>query len=133
MKKLIIVSSIVLLSACGGRQDADAPVDTVEVEAPAEVMSLNETTWSFTMDGQDIVESIDAEGNYIANAGEAHFDHVTYVLKDGMQCFTSAMNDDGEECWTAPTEMAVGDSYEISSDKGQTLTVTRLEYQPMSM
>jgi hypothetical protein len=96
-------------------------------------MSLHETTWTFTRDGKQIQESIDASGNYIANAGEEHIDHGSYALVDGKQCFTSAMTDEGQECWTAPANVAVGESVDITSDKGEQLTVTRQEYVPMTM
>lgn len=133
MKKLIVVCSIAALAACGSPETVEEDVAVVEADAPAEVMSLNETSWTFVMDDKEILESIDADGNYIANAGDEHFDHGTYVLVDGMQCFTSAMNDEGQECWTTPAQIAVGESMDITSDKGQALTVTRVEYEPLTM
>lgn len=133
MKKLIAVCSIAALAACGSPETVEEDVAVVEADAPAEVMSLNETSWTFVMDDKEILESIDADGNYIANAGDEHFDHGTYVLLDGMQCFTSAMNDEGQECWTTPAQIAVGESMDITSDKGQALTVTRVEYEPLTM
>lgn len=133
MKKLIVVCSIAALAACGSAETVEEDVAVVEADAPAEVMSLNETSWTFVMDDKEILESIDADGNYIANAGDEHFDHGTYVLVDGMQCFTSAMNDEGQECWTTPAQIAVGESMDITSDKGQALTVTRVEYEPLTM
>lgn len=133
MKKLIAICSIAALAACGSPETVEDDVAVVDTEAPAEVMSLNETSWTFVMDEKEILESIDAEGNYIANAGDEHFDHGTYVLVDGMQCFTSAMNDEGQECWSSSPQVAVGESMDITSDKGQELTVTRVEYQPLAM
>lgn len=133
MKKLIVVCSIAALAACGSPETVEEDVAVVEADAPAEVMSLNETSWTFVMDDKEILESIDADGNYIANAGNEHFDHGTYVLVEGMQCFTSAMNDEGQECWTTPAQIAVGESMDITSDKGQALTVTRVEYEPLTM
>ncbi|WP_338245393.1 hypothetical protein [Aurantiacibacter hainanensis] len=135
MKKFLVISSIVALAACGEPATEEETVVAAEpaAEAPAEVMSLNETSWTFVMDDTEILESIDAEGNYIANAGDEHFDHGTYELVDGMQCFTSAMNDDGQECWTAPATMEIGESADITSDQGAELTVTRVEYEPLTM
>jgi hypothetical protein len=136
MKKLILLAGAALLAACGDRQ-ANAPeaedANVAAAEAPAEVMSLHETTWTFTRDGKAIQESIDASGNYIANSGDEHVDHGTYALVDGKQCFTSAMTDEGQVCWTAPENIEVGESVEITSDKGEKLTVTRTEYVPMTM
>lgn len=133
MKKLIAICSIAALAACGSPEPAEEGVVVEDTEAPAELMSLNETSWTFVMDGKDILESIDADGNYIANAGDEHFDHGTYVMVDGMQCFTSAMDDEGQVCWSTPPEVAVGESMDITSDQGESLTVTRVEYEPLTM
>ncbi len=133
MKKLIAIASVAMLAACSSPESEEGTAEVTEAEAPAEAMSLNETTWTFTMDDKDIVESIDASGNYIANAGDEHFDHGTYEIVDGQQCFTSAMNDEGQECWTTPAQINVGESVDLTSDKGQQLTVTRVEYKPLTM
>jgi len=133
IKKLIAACSIAALAACGSPETVEEDVAAVDTEAPAEVMSLNETSWAFVMDDKEILESIDADGNYIANAGDEHFDHGTYELVEGMQCFTSAMNDEGQVCWSTPAQVAVGESMDITSDQGENLTVTRVEYQPLTM
>lgn len=138
MKKLILLAGAAMLAACGDRQAAapeanEANVAAAGTDAAAQAMSLHETTWTFTRDGKQIQESIDASGNYIANAGDEHVDHGTYALVDGKQCFTSAMTDEGQVCWTAPATIEVGESVEITSDKGEKLTVTRQEYVPMTM
>ena len=84
-------------------------------EATPAAFQLNETTWTFTdKDGKAVQESIDASGNYIANAGEKHVDHGTSVMKDGKACFTSAMDKQGETCWTTqPVE--IGQSMETTA------------------
>ena len=133
MRKLIAICGIAALTACGSPASVEEDVAVVETEAPAEVMSLNETSWTFVMDEKEILESIDADGNYIANAGDEHFDHGTYELVDGMQCFTSAMNDEGQVCWTTPAQVAIGESMDITSDQGENLTVTSVEYQSLTM
>ena len=107
--------------------------DTTDNSVLPAAMSLNETTWTYTdKDGKKIEESIDAAGNYISTAGTAHDDHGTYVAKDGKACFTSAMNSDGESCWTVQ-DVAVGGSFETVSDKGEKMTVTRTAYVPKQM
>ena len=133
MKKLFVISSVAMLAACGSPEAEEETVAVAETEATAEVMSLNETTWTFTQDDMQITESIDASGNYVANAGDEHFDHGTYELIDGKQCFTSAMNDEGQECWATPANIEVGESIDITSDKDAQLTVTRQEYEPLTM
>ena len=129
MKKFLAITGVALLVACGSPEVEE---DIVEV-APAETMSLHDTTWTFEMDGQEITESIDASGDYIANAGDEHYDHGTYVMVDGKQCFTSAMNDEGQMCWTTPASVEVGESVDITSDSGEQLTITRVQYEPLTM
>jgi hypothetical protein len=101
---------------------------------PAE-FQLNETSWSFVDPDKKVkaIESIDASGNYIENAVSGkHIDHGTAVMKDGKACFTSAMNNNGEDCWTTHP-VKVGHSMKTMSDKGQKLTVTRVAYKPLKM
>jgi hypothetical protein len=133
MKKLFLFAGVAILAACNGQQ-ATAPADETNVVAEADAtMTLHETTWTFTSDGRDLQQSIDAQGNFIVNAGDEHVDHGTYALVDGKHCFTSAMTDEGQDCWTAPANIEVGESVEVTSDRGETLTVTRQEYEPMTM
>ena len=95
---------------------------------------LNETTWTFVdkKDGK-LKESIDADGNYIAQTvGGKHIDHGTAVMKDNKACFTSAMTNEGEVCWTTRT-VKIGHSFVTRNDKGRKLKVTRVKYTPLSM
>ncbi len=140
MKRLVLIAGIAALAACGQREAAPAEnadmngaeVNMEAAEATPAAFQINETTWTFTRDGKNIQESVDASGNYIANAGEEHVDHGTVVMKDDKACFTSAMDQEGELCWTTtPTE--IGQSFETTSDKGEKLTVTRVAYVPMTM
>jgi hypothetical protein len=142
MQKLLLIAGFAALAACGQKQESSATEDAnvalaepdanAASEATPAAFQLNETTWTFTRNGDSIQESIDASGNYIANAGEKHIDHGTSVMKDGKACFTSAMDKEGETCWTTqPVE--IGQSMETTSDKGEKLTVTRVAYVPMSM
>ena len=134
MKRLIAMSAAVLLASCGSPAEEDTTaVAEAEAEAPAEAMALNETTWTFTREDQALTESIDAAGQYIVNAGEEHFDHGTYVMVDGKHCFTSAMTEEGQVCWTSPASVAVGETVDVTSDKGETLSVTRVDYQALTM
>ena len=142
MRKLLLIAGLAALAACGQKQESSATEDAnvalaepdanAAAEATPAAFQLNETTWTFTRNGDAIQESIDASGNYIANAGGKHVDHGTSVMKDGKACFTSAMDKEGETCWTTqPTE--IGQSMETTSDKGEKLTVKRVAYVPMSM
>ena len=140
---IIAASSCLLLAACqeaetpqtdANAAEANAAAAPANAAAPVALASINETTWEFTdpETGKAIQESVDATGKYIANAGAEHFDHGTAVMKDGKACFTSAMNNEGEICWSDPM-IAVGQSGETTSDKGEKLTVKRVAYTPLTM
>ena len=108
--------------------DANTSADA-NLAAPAS-FQINETSWEFTRKGQAQTESVDANGNYVAWSGDKHLDHGTAVMKGDKACFTSAMDREGEICWTtSPTE--VGQSFETTSDKGEKLTVKRVAYMPV--
>jgi hypothetical protein len=124
MRFTIFLTAAVLIST------ASAPI---AAKAPA--FQLNKTSWSFVDPEKKVKarESIDADGNYVENAVSGkHIDHGTAVMKDGKACFTSAMNSDGEMCWTT-RPVAIGHAMVTKNDKGEKLTVTRLKYTPMSI
>ncbi len=140
MHKMMLFVAVAALAGCS-QEKAAAPAEDANAAAEANAaapaatpaaMSLNETTWTFTMDGKPIEESIDASGNYIATTGTEHFDHGTVAMVDGKACFTSAMDKEGPECWTVK-DTAVGGSEETTSDKGGKLTVTRVAYVAKTM
>ena len=94
---------------------------------------LNQTTWTFVDKGKKVIESIDADGNYMENTVSGkHLDHGTAVMKGKKACFTSAMTKAGEECWTT-TPVRVGHSMMTTNDKGRKLRVTRVAYRKLSM
>ena len=136
--RLIILTATACLALAGcNRADAPAAANDANAAAPAATPAavvINETSWEF-IDNESkkpIFESVDANGNYISNSGTEHIDHGTVVAKDGKACFTSAMTDEGEVCWTDP-KLEVGQSGETTSDKGEKLTVKRVEYKPLTM
>jgi len=153
MHKLILLTAAAALAACSQERAADPAVENSAAEAnmavdnmadanmadanmaaPVALASINETTWEFTDNEtkKPIQESVDASGKYIAVSGKEHIDHGTAVMKDGKACFTSAMDKEGEVCWTDPM-LAVGQSGETTSDKGEKLTVKRTAYVPLTM
>ena len=149
MHKLILVAAIAALAGCQQEaaappaedanlaMDANAAVDANSADANltgTALASLNETTWEFTdaKTGKPVQESVDATGKYIAVSGKEHMDHGTAAMKDGKACFTSAMTKEGEDCWTDP-KIAVGATGESTSDKGEKLTLKRVEYVPLTM
>jgi len=124
MRLTICLTAAVALTASSTPADAKS--------AP---FQINETTWSFVEHGKKVRETIDKDGNYIENAVSGkHIDHGTAVMKGGKVCFTSAMNNEGEMCWTAPrTALKIGQSFVAKSDKGQKLRVTRIKYTVLKM
>ena len=107
-------------------------VSSTQVVAKS-TFQINSTSWKFIQKGQSLRMSVDANGNYIENtAAGKHKDHGTVVMKGDKVCFTSAMNSEGEDCWTT-RPVSVGHSMMTKSDKGEKLTVTRVKYSPLSM
>jgi len=129
MRLTICLAAAILVNFASSQAGAKG----VSPAAKPATFQLKETTWTFTRNGTNIRESIDAKGNFIANAVDGkHIDHGTSVMKGDKACFTSAMTKDGEVCWTTkPVE--IGQSMETVSDKGEKLTVSRVAYVPMSM
>jgi hypothetical protein len=112
---------------------ADANVATTDANAvDMATNNYNESSWEFTYKGKPMLESIDASGNFITVSGKEHIDHGTVAVKGSKVCFTSAMDKEGEECWQDPM-LAIGESGESVSDKGEKVTVKRVAYQPLTM
>jgi hypothetical protein len=128
MRVFICFAGAVAFCAMSGQADAKAAPKLAAFQ-------LNHTTWTFMDKGKRVRESIDEDGNYIENtAGGKHLDHGTVVMKDRKACFTSAMTNEGELCWTTPRRsLAVGRSFVTRSDKGRKLKVTRVRYTKLSM
>ena len=131
MKKLVVIAGAAALSACGAPEAEEVEAPVIETEEVVEVAPLTDTTWTFGRDDKDYIESIDANGDYLVDEDGVHYDHGTYVLVDGKHCFTSAMTDEGELCWTMPPVVAIGETVEATRDDGAQLTVTRQEYQAL--
>lgn len=140
----IVMTSLAVLAlmACNNAETTN-DVNTADANMAAEAnmamdanamapagFEIKETSWEFTQDGKAQTETIDASGNYVAWAGTEHIDHGTAVMKGDKACFDSAMDQEGETCWTtSPTE--IGQSFETTSDKGEKLTVKRIAFTPV--
>ena len=150
MRKILLLAGMAALAACN-QQPAEEPGNEPDIALDAnaatdanaaadsnmtgaELASINETSWEFTdpESGKPMRESVDSAGKYITVSGSEHIDHGTAVLKDGKACFTSAMTKEGETCWTDP-KVAIGESGQTTSDKGEKLTVKRVAYAPLTM
>jgi hypothetical protein len=100
--------------------------------AKATTPQVNHTTWAYVYKGKKTHLTIDADGNYIENTVSGkHIDHGTAAIKDGKLCFDSKMGQP-EQCWTMKS-IGVGHSFVSTSDKGQKLRVTRVNYVTLKM
>ena len=139
MRTVMTAVTVLALAACDRPAEPTNDLNTVEDNMTMDTnamdtnavmpaaFQINETTWEFTREGKAQTESVDANGGYVAWSGDEHLDHGTAVMKDGKACFTSAMDQEGEVCWTTqPTE--IGQSMETTSDKGEKLTVKRVAF-----
>lgn len=116
-----------------GTAPAAAPAAAAAPSTQPATFQLMETSWTYTRNGTKVQESVDAKGNWIANSADGkHLDHGTSLMKGDKACFTSLMTKEGELCWTTKP-LAVGESFETVSNKGEKLTVTRVGYTPLSM
>ena len=139
MRKVMVSLAVLALVACNKPPETTNDMNAVDENAAMETnaadanmampaaFEIKGTSWEFTRNGKATTETVDATGNYVAWAGAEHIDHGTAVMKDDKACFTSAMDKEGEICWTtAPTD--VGQSFDTTSDKGEKLTVKRIAY-----
>jgi len=140
MKKFALLAAVAALTACAQSESVDNAAadntanDMAMNEATPAAMSLNGTTWEYYVDGAKRVTSIAPDGNYITQDGDGgHVDHGSYVQKEAGDCFTSAMNDEGEICWTTAENVEIGASDEATNDRGQSGSFTRVEYREMTM
>ena len=129
MRILMCSLAVLALVACGRpaetANDANSAMEANAVTPAA--FQLNQTTLEFTSDGKLVTETIDADGNYVVWAGSKHIDHGKMVMKGDRACFDSAMDQEGESCWTtAPTE--IGQSWEATNDKGEKLIIKRIDF-----
>jgi len=142
MRLTICLTAAVALCACSKPAESppateNAAQNVAEANSAAAAtptaMQINETSWTYTnKDGTKVQESVDASGKYVSTstAGK-HIDHGKAWVQDDKVCFDSAMDKEGESCWTAK-QTEIGQSTEVTSDKGEKLTVTRIAYVPPS-
>jgi hypothetical protein len=147
MHKLVLLTAVAALAACTQERAADPAIENdlnaanvanesvdANMAAPVALASINETTWEYTdpKTKKPMQESVDATGKYITVSGKEHIDHGTAVMKGGKACFTSAMDKEGEVCWSDPM-INPGQSGETTSDKGEKLPIKRTDYVPLTM
>ena len=134
MHKIMLIAAVAALSACQQKpaepaNDANLAVANEAPAATPAAFSILGTSWEYidSKSKKAVTESIDTSGAYVTWAGAEHVDHGTAVDKGGKACFTSAMNKDGEMCWTDP-KIEPGASGETVSDKGEKLAIKRIAF-----
>ena len=103
-------------------------VTSTAVAAKGPAFEIKNTSWTF-VDPEKKVKARESVENALSGK---HLDHGTAVMKDGKACFTSAMNSDGEMCWTT-RPVKIGHSMVTTNDKGEKLQVKRVAYVPKTM
>ena len=134
MRTVMTSLAVLALVACNKPADtatenvAEANLaNTANTVEPGRPFKIAGTSWQFTQNNKAMNETIDEAGAYVQWAGAEHVDHGTAVMKDDKACFDSAMDKEGEVCWTtSPVE--IGQTLERTSDKGEKLSVTRVAY-----
>lgn len=130
MKRFLVLA---YATFCAVSCSPDGPAKTeqktgVVQVAPDAGFSLLGTSWTYPGDdGQTILETIDASGNYISTAGAKVTDRGTVKMVHGQGCFDSALSSAPPNCWHVP-EVAVGETKDYIDNHGQRLSVTRVPH-----
>ena len=145
MNRYLLVGATLLLASCssdrqppaeevGANEHAASDAVAAMNKSAAVTMSLLNTTWEFDDDGKPTVITIDKAGGYIENRADGtHVVHGTYVQKDGLDCFTSAMGDKRTSCWTAVPPTAIGETASATSANGGKAVFKRIPYRDLQI
>ena len=126
---------LLLLSACSVQKTPNeaAPANNaIASGAPADTASQRaSTSWTFTDPKVGLMtSSFDANGRFRAEHEGKVLEKGSWTIKGGKLC----EDDDATHkvaCYTmAATMPAVGQSMKVTADTGQSLDVTRVDYQP---
>lgn len=131
MKKLIVLTAIAALAACGDRtNEAAPPPDTSTATAEATTAAMADDpagTYTVTMsDGTTGTTVINADGTYVDTDKDGKQMKGTFVRRDGKDCFDPE-GDEAEQCWSVSTPAADGSFTATSADGKTTVTVKRAE------
>jgi hypothetical protein len=120
--------ALVLAAVCAVSCSRDESAKIERQRTSDASFSLLGTSWTYPgNDGEPILETIDAGGNYISTAGAKVTDRGTVQMSDGQACFDSAQSKAPPNCWHVP-EVAVGETKEYIDNHGQRLRVTRVAH-----
>ena len=124
---------LVLAAFCTASCSRDEPAKTERQNVAPQPssdasFSVLGTSWTYPGgDGEMILETIDASGNYISTAGAKVADRGTVRMLNGQACFDSAQSNAPPNCWHVP-KVAVGETKEYIDNHWQRLRVTRVAH-----
>lgn len=127
MKKLLLLTALVALSACSqkaeeSKETAAAPIETV---TPAPVADSGTKTGTYDVkmaDGTMATTVINADGSYVDTSAKGEIVKGLYASKDGKDCFDPEGDALGA-CWDV-TKPAADGSFTATSPEGTVVTVT---------
>lgn len=127
MKKLLLLTALVALSACSqkaeeSKETAAAPTETA---TPAPVADSGTKTGTYDVkmaDGTMATTVINADGSYVDTSAKGEIVKGLYASKDGKDCFDPEGDALGA-CWDV-TKPAADGSFTATSPEGTVVTVT---------
>jgi hypothetical protein len=131
MKKLLLLTALVALSACmkkpeQPKENAVAPAETAAPAAPAAADSATTAPGDYEVkmaDGTMAMTTINADGTYVDTDPKGKQIKGKFAHKDGKDCFDPD-GDEAEMCWTVSTPGADGSFTAKSADGKMEVTVT---------
>ena len=127
MKRLIALSSVVVLAACGSEAPPPAAEPTEEVaEAPTAIDGgpLAGSYSTVDAEGNEAVWTLFEDGTFSLAAEGMDPVTGTFTSEDTEFCADPSGDDEGESCWTL-TEPGEDGSWTATAEDGSVLTVTR--------
>lgn len=135
MRILILSAAALTLAACNETETPEAVTADEEATAASEAPvtgDFTETSWEWTNEtGELRTTSFGPDGSYTITSPEGEtVETGNWMAKPGLICMDDTTAEDDDRCWqVAVGDTAVDASQEISNDAGETLTVTRREYE----
>jgi hypothetical protein len=127
MNRFLGFAAVASLAAC-----QQAPLAAPAATGGAQRDLLAGTSWSFTVPtAGEIVATFAPGGHYYDLNNGKIVESGTYATVDGQVCEDlDATPDNDHVCWTMPSTLPpVGGTLETTSNKGQTVKATRIDYR----
>ena len=139
MRKIGLLSGVILLAACSGAQQAE-PVTDETTAADEETVSVDPSMWTSAedavgtynltyADGTEGTISVTSDGAVNASIGGAEFTATVTAEEPGRMCYSNFSGDDApveQQCWVNSPANEDG-SWEFTGDDGTTGTARPAE------